>query len=88
MSSDSFKTSIRVTRVDTDAAQVVHYSKYFVFFEMAEEEFYRSLGFSFIDFRNKGLWFPGVEAFCQCKRPARFGDVLEIELTMDELKEQ
>lgn len=88
MSSDSFKTSIRVTWMDTDAAQVVHYSKYFVFFGMAEEEFYRSLGFSFIDFRNRGLWFPRVEAFCQYKKPARFGDVLEIELTVDELNEK
>jgi acyl-CoA thioester hydrolase len=74
--------------MDTDAAQVVHYSKYFVFFGMAEEEFYRSLGFSFIDFRNRGLWFPRVEAFCQYKKPARFGDVLEIELTVDELNEK
>jgi len=86
MSSDSFKTSVRVTWADTDAAQVVHYSKYFVFFERAEEEFYRSLGFSFVDFRNRGLWFPRVEAFCQYKKPAKFGDLLEIELTVDELK--
>jgi YbgC/YbaW family acyl-CoA thioester hydrolase len=86
MSSDSFKTSVRVAWADTDAAQVVHYSKYFVFFERAEEEFYRSLGFSFVDFRNRGLWFPRVEAFCQYKKPAKFGDLLEIELTVDELK--
>jgi acyl-CoA thioester hydrolase len=86
MPSDSFKTSVRVTWADTDAAQVVHYSKYFVFFERAEEEFYRSLGFSFVDFRNRGLWFPRVEAFCQYKKPAKFGDLLEIELTVDELK--
>ena len=86
MSSDSFKTSVRVTWADTDATQVVHYSKYFVFFERAEEEFYRSLGFSFVDFRNRGLWFPRVEAFCQYKKPAKFGDLLKIELTVDELK--
>jgi acyl-CoA thioester hydrolase len=86
MPSDSFKTSVRVTWADTDAAQVVHYSKYFVFFERAEEEFYRSLDFSFVDFKNRGLWFPRVEAFCQYKKPAKFGDLLEIELTVDELK--
>lgn len=88
MPSNSFKTSVRVTWSDTDAAQIVHYSKYFVFFERAEEEFYRSLGFSFIDFRSRGLWLPRVEAFCQYKKPARFGDLLEIELTVDELKEK
>jgi acyl-CoA thioester hydrolase len=88
MPSASFKTSVRVTWSDTDAAQIVHYSKYFVFFERAEEEFYRSLGFSFVDFRSRGLWLPRVEASCQYKNPARFGDLLEIELTEDELKEK
>ena len=88
MSSSSFKTKVRVTWADTDAAGVVHFSKFFVFFERAEEEFYRSVGLSFKDFRNKGLWLPRVEAFCQYKKPARFEDTLEVELTIEELKEK
>lgn len=66
----SFKTIFRVTGADTDAAQVVHYSNYFRFFEKAEEKFYRHLGFSFNDVATKGLWFPRVEAFCQYRKPA------------------
>ena len=88
MSPRPFKTSIRVTWADTDAAQVVHYSNYFRFFERTEEEFYESMDFSFNDARNKGLWFPRVEAFCQYRKPARFNDLLEIELTIEELKEK
>lgn len=88
MSSSPFKTALRVTWADTDAAQVVHFSKFFVYFERTEEEFYRSLGFSFSDLRNKGLWLPRVEAFCQYKKPARFDDMLEIQLTVEELKEK
>jgi acyl-CoA thioester hydrolase len=84
----TFKTSFRVTWADTDAAQVVHYSNYFKFFERAEEEFYRHLGFSFTDLHARGLWFPRVEAFCQYKKPARFGDLLEVEITIGELKEK
>jgi acyl-CoA thioester hydrolase len=86
MPSSSFKTTIRVTWADTDAAQVVHFSKFFVYFERTEEEFYRSLGLSFTNLRNKGLWLPRVEAFCQYKKPARFDDTLEVELTLEELK--
>jgi YbgC/YbaW family acyl-CoA thioester hydrolase len=86
--SKTFKTQYRVTWADTDAAQVVHYSNYFRLFERAEEEFYRHLGFSFTDFRTRGLWFPRVEAFCQYKKPATFNDLLEIEVTVDELKEK
>lgn len=88
MPSDSFKTTLRVTWADTDAAQVVHYANFFRFFEAAEEELYRHLGFSFADFRTKGLWFPRVEAFCQYKKPARFDDLLEVEVTVEELKEK
>jgi acyl-CoA thioester hydrolase len=88
MSSKVFRTSYRVAWADTDAAQVVHYSNYFKLFERAEEDFYRHLGFSFTDLRTKGLWFPRVEAFCQYKKPARFNDLLEIELAVEELREK
>jgi YbgC/YbaW family acyl-CoA thioester hydrolase len=88
MSLKSFKTSFRVTWADTDAAQVVHYSNYFRFFERVEEEFYRHLGFTFMDTAKRDLWFPRVEAFCQYKKPARFNDLLEVELTVEALKEK
>ncbi|MCJ7429608.1 acyl-CoA thioesterase, partial [Candidatus Bathyarchaeota archaeon] len=62
MSSRTFKASFRVSWADTDAAQVVHFSNYLRFFEKAEEEFYRHLGFSFTDYKlTPGLWFPRVE---------------------------
>jgi acyl-CoA thioesterase FadM len=50
-----------VTWADTDSAQVVHYSNYFRLFERAEEDFYRSLGFSFTDFRAEEIWFLNQE---------------------------
>ena len=43
----SFKTSFRVSWVDTDAAGIVHFSNYFKYFEKAEEELYRILNFNF-----------------------------------------
>jgi acyl-CoA thioester hydrolase len=88
MSPATFKTSFRVTWADTDAAQVVHFSNYFRFFEKTEEEFYRQLGFTFKDVHDKGLWFPRVETCCQYKKPARFNDLLEVELTIEELGEK
>ena len=88
MSQNSFNTSFRVTWVDTDAAGVVHYSNYFRFFERAEEEFYRHLGFDFTNFKERGLWFPRVEASCQYKKPARYNDLLVIEVSVEELKEK
>ena len=79
---------MRVTWADTDATGFVHFSRFFVYFERTEEEFYRSLSLSFTDLRNKGLWLPRVEAFCQYKKPARFEDMLEVELTLEQLGEK
>jgi len=89
MSSKTFKASFRVSWADTDAAQVVHFSNYLRFFEKAEEEFYIHLGFSFTDAKlTRGLWFPRVEVFCQYKKPARFNDTIEVELSIEKLKEK
>jgi acyl-CoA thioester hydrolase len=84
----AFRTSFRISWTDTDAAQVVHFSNYFRFFEKTEEEFYRHLGFTFIDAHKRGLWLPRVEAFCQFKKPARFNDLIEVELTIVDVKEK
>jgi acyl-CoA thioester hydrolase len=84
-----FKTIYRVSWADTDAAEVVHFSNYFRIFERAEEEMYQQIGFSFNDvIRKYNLWLPRVEAFCKFKTPARFGDVLEVSLTVEEIGEK
>lgn len=84
-----FKTTYRVSWVDTDAAEVVHFSNYFRFFEKAEEELYQQLGFTPRDFIQKyNFWLPRVEAFCRFKTPAKYGDVLEITLNIDEIGEK
>jgi acyl-CoA thioester hydrolase len=88
MSTPRFKASFRVEYVDTDATRTVYYGNYFRYFERAEEEFYRSLGFSFAGFRERGLWLARVEAFCQYKKPARYDDLLEVEVSVEELKEK
>jgi YbgC/YbaW family acyl-CoA thioester hydrolase len=59
---EAFRIDYRVTWADTDAAGVVHFSTYFLFFEQCAEEFYRFLGFSFKDIVAQELWFPRVDA--------------------------
>ncbi len=85
---ETFKTLVRVSWVETDAAQVVHFSNYFRYFEKAEEEFYRSISLSFSTATERGLWFPRVESFCQYHKPARFNDLLAIELVVEEMREK
>ena len=81
-----FKTTYRITWSDTDAAQVVHHSNYFRIFERAEEEFYEHLGFSIDRLAEQGLWLPRIEVCCKYRAPSRFGDVLEISMTLVDLQ--
>lgn len=85
----SFKTTYHVSWVDTDAAQVVHFSNYFRIFERAEEEMYAQLGLSFDKIRQKyDFWLPRVEALCKFEAPAKFGDTLEVKLTVEEIMDK
>jgi acyl-CoA thioester hydrolase len=84
-----FKTTYRVSWVDTDAAGVVHFSNYFRIFARAEEEMYMQLGVAFDEIRQKyNFWLPRVEALCKFKAPARFGDVLEVNLAVEEIMDR
>ncbi|HKY31880.1 MAG TPA: thioesterase family protein [Candidatus Polarisedimenticolia bacterium] len=71
----------RVEFSDTDAGGVVHFSRFFVFMENAEDEFLRAAGGGFTQTvgGRPGGW-PKVAASCQYLSPARFGDTLEIHL--------
>ncbi len=85
-----FKTTYRVTWSDVDAARVVHHANYFRFFQRAEEEFYEhlGLGLGFSHFMDRGIWLARAEVFCKFKAPATLGDMLEICLTVSEIREK
>jgi YbgC/YbaW family acyl-CoA thioester hydrolase len=80
-----FTVETPVRWVDTDALRVVHYSNYFRYVEAAEEELYRSLGFTFKELNEiYKIAIPRVEAFCKYKAPARFGDIVKVTLRLGE----
>ena len=81
MSEPRFTTRRRVEFADTDTGGIVHFSRFFVFMETAEHEFLRSLGTE-VHFEHEGetVGWPRVDASCTYRKPARFADVLDIEL--------
>jgi YbgC/YbaW family acyl-CoA thioester hydrolase len=84
-----FTVDMPVRWVDTDALRVVHYSNYFRYVEAAEEELYRSLGFTFKELNEKyKIAVPRVEAFCRYEAPARYGDVVTVRLQLSEKAEK
>jgi acyl-CoA thioester hydrolase len=77
--SDSFTWPVRVYWEDTDGEGVVYYANYFKFLERARTEWLRSLGVEQGPMkRERGLMFVVVDVEAHYRRPARYGDLLEV----------
>lgn len=78
-----FTVTRRIEFVDTDMGGIVHFSRFFVFMETAEHLFLESLGLSVHQRRDgREISWPRVAAACDYLQPARFGDVVEIQLAV------
>ena len=81
-----FRTTRRVEFGDTDMAGIAHFANFFRYMEVAETDFLHSLGLSVSWHDETGRWgFPRVSVGCDFKRPARFEDVLDIAVTVEEV---
>lgn len=81
-----FRTRRRVEFGDTDMAGIAHFSNFFRYMESAETEFLNSLGLT-VAWHEDGLrfGFPRVSASCDYSSPARFQDVLDIAVTIEQV---
>ena len=80
-------TQIRVIYGDTDQMGVVYYANYLRYFEAGRNEFIRAKGLRYRDFeREYRLMLPVVEAGVQYHKPARYDDLLVIEIAITEVK--
>jgi acyl-CoA thioester hydrolase len=69
---------IRVRLSETDQNGVVYYSQYFVYFDVAKENFLRQEGFDPVSLGERGLRLLAAEARCTYHKPAKFEDALDI----------
>ena len=74
----SATTSLRVRYAETDRMGVVYYANYFVWFEVARAELLRTLGWTYREMEDTGVFLPVIEASCEFRRPARYDDEVEI----------
>jgi acyl-CoA thioester hydrolase len=81
------RMEIRVIYGDTDQMGVVYYANYLRFFEASRNEFIRAKGLRYRDFEAEyGLVLPVVEAAVQYRRPARYDDLLTVEIALEEAR--
>src|SRR5262245_40048460 len=80
------KLEIRVIYGDTDQMGVVYYANYLRFFEPSRNEYLRAKGARYRDVEEQHrIRLPVIEAQVRYKQPARYDDLLVIEVDVTEL---
>ena len=75
-----FQYSYRVPYADCALGNHIYYSRYLDLLERARGEFFRALGTTFLQWQERSTIFPVIECRLQYKAPARYDDVLSIEV--------
>jgi len=81
------RIEIRVIYGDTDQMGVVYYANYLRYFEAGRTEFLRAKGLTYRDFEERErLALPVVEAGVSYHAPARYDDLLGVEIRLVEAR--
>ncbi len=80
------KHEIRIIFGDTDQMGIVYYANYLRFFESARAAYWRSLGRTYQDLVDWGVAMPVVEAHCNYKRPALYEDLIDVDVSVSEVR--
>jgi acyl-CoA thioester hydrolase len=80
MSAELFRHARRVTYADCTVGNHIYYARYLELLEEARGEFFRRLGATLLQWQERGVIFPVVECRVRYRLPARYDDLLAIEL--------
>jgi acyl-CoA thioester hydrolase len=75
-----FRHAHRVSYAECTVGNHVYHSRYLDLLEAARGEFIRSLGPTILHWQEKDVIFPVIEARLRFKSPARYDDLLAIEV--------
>lgn len=75
-----FRHTHRVSYAECTVGNHVYHSRYLDWLEAARGEFIRSLGQTVLQWQERDVIFPVIEARLRYKFPARYDDVLAIEV--------
>jgi acyl-CoA thioester hydrolase len=86
MSALIFRHQHRVSYAECTVGNHVYYGRYLDLLEIARGEFFRHLGAPFLRWQQEDTIFPVVECRLQYKAPARYDDVLTVEIWLTALE--
>jgi acyl-CoA thioester hydrolase len=77
---------IRVRFGETDLMGIVHHASYLSYFEAARVAWLRRRGVTYKTWAERGWHLPVVEASLRYRAPAKFEDVLTVEVDLSEIR--
>ena len=80
-----FETNIRVRYAETDQMGFVYYGNYATYYEVTRVEALRALGISYKILEENGVLMPVLENWSKYIRPAKYDDLLTIQLFLKEM---
>ncbi len=81
-----FSCQRRVTYAECAIGNHVYYARYLEFLESARGEFFHHIGSSFLFWQQQNIAFPVADCQLSFKSPARYDDLLTIQLWLSRLQ--
>lgn len=78
-------TNIKVRYAETDKMGIVYHSNYYIYFEVAREDFIKAAGIEYKDMEDMGIMMPLVETRCKYHEGAKYADELIVETSLKEV---
>jgi 4-hydroxybenzoyl-CoA thioesterase len=79
----AFRTQVQVRFGDVDHAGIVYYPHFFIYFHEAFEDFFDHNGFAYhVQLNQRRIGFPTVHIETDFKLPLRYGDALDLEVSV------
>lgn len=82
----SFAVTLRVRYAETDQMGVAHHAVYPVWFELARSELARACGVPYASWEEKGYYLVVTEVRCRYLKPARYDQLITVEVAVANLK--
>jgi len=86
MSEQIFRHTHRVTYAECTVGNHIYYARYLDLLEAGRGEFFRAIGSPFSQLQYDDTIFPVIEAHLRYKGPARYDDLLAIEIWLTKLQ--
>ncbi len=82
-----FDYQTRVRYAETDRMGISYYANYFIWFEAARTEYFRTLGLVYSEFEKKGIFLPVAEAQCRYVEPTSYDDLITVRTIVSQMRQ-